>query len=65
MRKSIILAAAVAALAIFASCQKEEFVGEPGAGKGSDLIFTATIDNPATRTTVNTDGGSADRGKVS
>ena len=63
MRKSIILAAAVAVLAMLASCQKEEFVGEP-AGTGEGLVFTATIDNPATRTTVNTDGGSADRGKV-
>ena len=65
MRKSIILAAAVAALAMFASsCQKEELVGEP-AGTGNDLVFTATIDNSATKTTVNTDAGSSDKGKVS
>ena len=63
MRKSIILAAAVAALAMFASCQQEDI--EP-ANNGSDLVFTATIDNPATRTTVNTDASDAEnRGKVS
>ena len=65
MRKSIILAAAVAALAMLASCQKEEFVCEP-AGTGEGLVFTATIDNPATRTTVNTDASDTEnRGKVS
>ena len=63
MKKSIILAA-VAAISMFASCQKEEFVGE-SAGAGNDLVFTATIDNYATKTTVNTDAGSSDKGKVS
>ena len=52
MKKTLILAAAVAALAMLASCQKEEFVSEP-AGTGEGLVFTATIDNPATRTTIN------------
>ena len=62
MKKSIILAAAVAALAIFASCQKEEL---ESASSGNDLVFTATIDNPATRTTVNTDASDTEnRGKV-
>ena len=55
MKKNIILAAAVAALSMFASsCQKEEFVGEP-AVTGEGLVFTATIDNSATKTTINTD----------
>ena len=62
MKKALILAAAVAALTIFASCQKEDI--EP-ANDGGDLVFTATIDNPATRTTINTDGNSSDKGKVS
>ena len=61
MRKNIILAAAVAALAMFASCQQEDI--EP-AVTGSDIVFTATIDNPATRTTINTDASSDDKGKV-
>ena len=62
MKKNIILAAAVAALAMFASCQKEDI--EP-ANNGSDLVFTATIDNPATRTTVNTNASDTEnRGKV-
>ena len=65
MKKNIILAAAVAALSMFASsCQKEEFVGEP-AVTGEGLVFTATIDNSATKTTINTDGNdAANRGKV-
>ena len=63
MKKSIILAAAVAALAMFASCQKEEL---ESASSGNDLVFTATIDNSATRTIINTDGSDTDnRGKVS
>ena len=65
MKKSIILAGAVAVLAMLTSCQKEEIVPVDEPGAGSDLVFTATIDNPATRTTINTDGASADRGKVS
>ena len=66
MKKSIILAAAVAALAMFASCQKVEIVTVDEPGAGSDLIFTATIDNPATRTTINTDASDTEnRGKVS
>ena len=61
MKKSIILAAAVAALLMFASsCQKEEFVNEPAA-TGDDLVFTATIDNSATKTTID----AASTGKVS
>ena len=65
MKKTLILAAAVAALTMLASsCQKEEFVGEP-AGTGNGLVFTATIDNAATKTTVNTDADSGDKGKVS
>ena len=65
MKKNIILAAAVAALSMFASsCQKEQFVGEP-AVTGEGLVFTATIDNSATKTTINTDGNdAANRGKV-
>ena len=48
---------------MFASCQKEDI--EP-AGTGYDLVFTATIDNSATKTTINTDGNdAANRGKVS
>ena len=48
MKKSIILAAAVAALTMFASCQKEDLVNESD-GTGNDLVFTATIDNSATK----------------
>ena len=49
---------------MFASCQKEEFVNEPQAGES--LVFTATIDNSATKTIVNTDGNDIEnRGKVS
>ena len=63
MKKALILAAAVAALTIFASCQKEDI--EP-ANDGGDLVFTATIDNPATRTIINTDATDTEnRGKVS
>ena len=62
MKKSIILAAAVAALAMFASCSMEELELSL---TGNDLVFTATIDSPATRTTINTDANSEDKGKVS
>ena len=63
MKRTMIFAAA-AAMFMFASCQKEE--GTPVQNSRSDeLVFTATIDRSATKTSINTDASSADKGKVS
>ena len=53
---------AFAALAILASCQKENPVP---AQASEDLVFTATIAAPATKTTIDTDAYSLTKGKVS
>ena len=59
MKKTFVLAAA-AALSLLVSCQKEN-----SAQVSEDLVFTATIAAPATKTTIDTDASSLTKGKVS
>ena len=64
MKKPLVLAA-VAALFLLASCQKENSVPTVGTQAPDELVFTATIAAPATKTTIDTDASSLTRGKVS